>query len=446
MGRKLLILSYYFAPMNRIGAIRPTKLAKYLARMGYEVTVVCGRGTDELTDPLLERDLQELPDVRIIEERNWIRLLKTRSTRPGAAKPPRADAGPQALPRARGSLKARLADDLYRYLRYRADGSFYRRALRALRSSGERFDAVFASYGPLSVQRLAWQCKRLGVAKRWIADFRDEVRYPFGWQAGARKRYLRRVRKGADVITSAAPGCLRLMGLEERGTVLYNGYDREDLANAEPTERVAGRFTLLYCGTLFPGFSDITPVLRCLRELMESGEMEPERVRVQYLGGTESLFWEQARAAGVAAQCESLGLVDRRVALGYEQAADALLLALRNDANRYGVLTGKYLEYLMMEKPVIGCVSGDWPDSDIARHIRTGRVGCCYEEAAGEDSMAALRAYLLALYRRAAADEAPQLTRDVAYVDGFDYRTLVKRLDGLLSGQADARPQETEEI
>ena len=42
MGKRILIISYFFAPQNAMGAVRPTKLAKYLSRMGHEVTVLCG--------------------------------------------------------------------------------------------------------------------------------------------------------------------------------------------------------------------------------------------------------------------------------------------------------------------------------------------------------------------------------------------------------------------
>jgi hypothetical protein len=40
--KRVLIISAYFAPQNAIGAVRPTKLAKYLTRMGNAVTVLCG--------------------------------------------------------------------------------------------------------------------------------------------------------------------------------------------------------------------------------------------------------------------------------------------------------------------------------------------------------------------------------------------------------------------
>ena len=428
---KILIISYFFAPMNKIGAVRPTKLAKYLTRMGHEVTAIRGRWLEELTDPLLERDMRELHAVHEINERNWIRIIQARRGKPPAE--PMAGGAPSTGGIARKSRKARLMDSLYRYLRYRADCSFYHKALRFLKERGETYDVVFASYGPVSVQRLAWQCKRLGIAKRWIADFRDEARFPFAWQKGAQRRYIGMVRKHADCVTAAAPSYLDMTGLADHGVVLYNGYDREDLDGCAPAKREgAARLELLYCGTLFPGTTDITPLLRCLRGLMDEGLMERERVCVRYLGVSEGLFREQARLADAEGFCRVRGLVNRRAALENELAADALLLAARNDHARYGVIKGKYLEYLMIGKPILCCVSGDIPNSAIARHIREGRVGYCWEAAAGEPSTAALREYLLALYRRVLAGEPTLPDADPAYAERFDYRSLAQQLNACL--------------
>lgn len=60
MGKRILIISYFFAPQNAMGAVRPTKLAKYLSRMGHEVTVLCGPGMNDRRDPTLARDLRPL--------------------------------------------------------------------------------------------------------------------------------------------------------------------------------------------------------------------------------------------------------------------------------------------------------------------------------------------------------------------------------------------------
>ena len=67
------MVSYYFAPQNTIGAVRPTKLAKYLTRMGYDVTVICGAGMNAAKDPTLAHDLEGLSDVHMIREWNPLR-------------------------------------------------------------------------------------------------------------------------------------------------------------------------------------------------------------------------------------------------------------------------------------------------------------------------------------------------------------------------------------
>ena len=67
MGKRILIISYFFAPQNAMGAVRPTKLAKYLSRMGHEVTVLCGPGMNDRRDPTLARDLAALRVYRVVK-------------------------------------------------------------------------------------------------------------------------------------------------------------------------------------------------------------------------------------------------------------------------------------------------------------------------------------------------------------------------------------------
>ena len=90
MGKRILIISYFFAPQNAMGAVRPTKLAKYLSRMGHEVTVLCGPGMNDRRDPTLARDLAALREVHVIREWNPLRDRRPRPTTPAAATQPSA--------------------------------------------------------------------------------------------------------------------------------------------------------------------------------------------------------------------------------------------------------------------------------------------------------------------------------------------------------------------
>ena len=87
-----------------------------------------------------------------------------------------------------------------------------------------RMTMVFSTYAPWSVHEIAREAKRRGLARRWIADFRDEVGTAFAWQKGKKARYLRMLRREADVLCAASQGFLEMMGFEDVGRVLSNGF------------------------------------------------------------------------------------------------------------------------------------------------------------------------------------------------------------------------------
>ena len=58
--KRLLVVSYYYAPRNVIGAVRCTKIAKYIQRLGWNVDVVTSKYDNSLIkDPLLEKDSEK---------------------------------------------------------------------------------------------------------------------------------------------------------------------------------------------------------------------------------------------------------------------------------------------------------------------------------------------------------------------------------------------------
>ena len=58
--KKVLIVCNHFAPENILGAVRPTKLAKYLNIEGYGITVIAEKVEYDVIDSTLERDAKNL--------------------------------------------------------------------------------------------------------------------------------------------------------------------------------------------------------------------------------------------------------------------------------------------------------------------------------------------------------------------------------------------------
>ena len=275
--------------------------------------------------------------------------------------------------------------------------SFRRRAVAALDGLTGTYDVVFSTYAPWSVHEIAREAKRRGLARRWIADFRDEVGTAFAWQKGKKARYLRMLRREADVLCAASQGFLEMMGFEDVGRVLSNGFDREDLPPAEAAPARTGRLRVVYCGMLSMGRKgvgdrDLTPMFRALGALIKRGQLARSQVALVYAGGESALMQRQAAACGMG-DLEDHGLVSREESIALQRGADVLLMASWHMAAQRGILTGKLFEYMMMEKPIVCCMSGDLPGSGVKRVLEETGMGLCVEQAAGAADEAALDAF-----------------------------------------------------
>lgn len=428
---RILMISYYFAPQNLIGAVRPTKLAKYLARMGHEVTVICGAGRDGKVDPTLKRDLDELPDVHTLAEWNPLRAWKKRK---GGAPEAAGKPAPAAETARQQGLAFRLVDGAYIALRWLADRSFARLGRRELRKLSGTYDVVFSTYAPFSVHEIACRAKRAGLAKRWIADFRDEVGMPFSFQEGRKRRYLRMLRREADVLCAVSDGFLDMMGFAGIGRVLSNGFDREDIAGVETMGR-EDRLRVVYCGQLCDsrrelGNRDITPMFRVLAALVREGTLAREELRLVYAGREGALFAQYAASCGLEACVEDHGPVSREASIALQKGADILLMASHHTASQRGILTGKLFEYMMMDKPIVCCMAGDLPGSGVKAVLDQTGMGFCCEAASAQTDEAELLSYardLVAAYHA----KAPLLEgKNSARVECYAYPYLADTLSG----------------
>lgn len=437
--KRILIISYYFAPQNLIGAVRPTKLAKYLTRMGHEVTVICGLGRNGHIDPTLEQDLKELKDVHLIHECNPLRSMQIRkASQSSESKPESAPAAPvQNSPASANPVHKIIrasANAAYISQFWLADASFRRKAIRELGRLKGTYDFVISSYSPLSVHYIASAAKRRGIAKRWIADFRDEVVMWFQWMNYRKKRYFEMVRREADLICSVSQGTLDMMPLDGSARVLFNGYDREDVPPAETSVRNEKNLRIVYCGQInmcrknIPD-RDLTPLFRALRRLMEEKLISEDEISIVYAGGEGQTMRLHAAAGGLEARVQDHGIVSRKKSIELQGTADILLLASANMSHQSGILTGKMFEYMMMDKPIICCMNGDLPGSGIKQVLTETGMGFCCEQAAGTADEEALTAYLRILIScwRKGASMLPD--RNEEAIESYAYPGLAKTLD-----------------
>ncbi|MEG0271332.1 MAG: hypothetical protein RR821_13890, partial [Clostridia bacterium] len=429
MKKRVLLISYYFAPQNTIGAVRPTKFAKYLTKMGYEVTVICGIGLNGAQDPTLKRDLAELSDVHVVSEWNPLRAYQARKNRKASLAKEAKAKQPAAVAEAAVSkgLVQRMANGLYLFACVLSDKSFCHRVKRELHKLSGTYDVVFSSYAPISVHRAARAAKKSGLAKRWIADFRDEVNMSFGWQEGVRRRFMKMLRKDADLLCAVSDGVLNMMHLQDVGRVLSNGFDREDIrdvlvlpADKPPLLRI------VYCGQFRMGRRnvenrDIKPFFSALRTLVEQGMCKAEEFSLLYAGDEGEVFTAYASAFGLEARVMDFGRVSREQSLALQKSADLLLMASLNEAGQTGILTGKLFEYMMMEKPIVCCMAGDLAGSELKQVLEATGLGICCEQAGGEAERQALYQYLCELMARWKQGQPLLVSKNIVEQSKYDY-------------------------
>ena len=433
--KKILIVSYYFAPQNVIGAVRATKLAKYLSRMGHEVTVLCGEGLSSLQDPTLKRDLEQMTDVHTLREWNPMRSRKQRVQAKQGEETAKAVSAEKA---GGGGMKRRVLNGIYLFLLFCADMHFAWQGVVAVRRMGKRFDVVLTSYGPWSMHQIGRKVKKQGRAARWIADFRDVVEAPLFPSKRWVTTYVAGARKYADQITGVSTGYLETMGLGQAGRCIPNGFDREDLQGIEIIPRQGEKqFRFVYCGQMYGAQRDLRAFFRGMKELAAEGVIGEGDFLLEHAGKPQDgeIFSHQATECGLEANVRLRGMLPRDEAIRLQLEADAILIAAWNTPECCGNLPGKLLEVLMMERPLVCCTTGTIPESESAKVIRQTETGYCYEEAAGEASFLGLKAYLRGLCEPFRAGKEAPFAPNRSEIEKYTYAKVAERFAALMQGE-----------
>ena len=187
---------------------------------------------------------------------------------------------------------------------------------------------------------------------------------------------------------------------------------------------------MLSMGRKGVGDRDLTPMFRALSTLIKRGQLARSQVALVYAGGESALMRRQAAACGMGDLVEDHGLVSREQSIALQRGADILLMASWHMAAQRGILTGKLFEYMMMEKPIVCCMSGDLPDSGVKRVLEQTGMGLCVEQAAGAADEAALDAYMTELACRWKQGKPLLSSKHPEEVETFAYPALADRLAG----------------
>ena len=431
---KILLIAFYFAPLNKIAAIRPSKLCKYWVRSGHDVTVLTA--DNERAFPLHDRLLlsTELEQCSIVRTPFLSRTLLKKSVRSADGEPARQGGSPAAEVKPQAVSLLRRTLEWTRTFFNEENSSWYwmsRGALRRLMRN-EKFDMVVSTFGPINCHRLGMYAKKLQPSVQWIADFRDPYYMTDDFKLGpVRKALIKRretnVYQKADCITFISEGITefaRSLSLNKPVEIITNGFDLDDNRQAGAVTERKGKLTVAYAGSIYAHMRDATALFEAIRDLIEAGSIAADDITVEYAGYHGAILKSFAEKCNLQAIVTDHGMLPREKALALLSGADATLLLTTNRRNRQGVTTGKFYDYLLVGRPIIALVGGDIPNSEVAQMIRENGLGFVWEEAGGPQETERLKEYLLA---RLAGRQAGEGNLAGEFRESFAYGTLAER-------------------
>lgn len=436
--KKILIISEFFAPQNAIGAVRPTKFAKYLKRQGgYDITVVTKEVMTNIVDSSLQNDMILIDKIFYCKPGKFVCWVNQKIHQ--AKQSSFYDSN--ELNSMKALKKLTIKKKMYQTIRFLVqvlnDISYSRLAWKILQEAGKaEYDVVISTYGPFSSHLLGGKIKKRHSQTLWIADFRDQVYTddapkPF---RGFCKRYVQRIIKKADVITAVSTGVLDSLSLmdEKRCCIITNGFDREDLPlHVSENNLISRKMRLLYTGQMYFGQRDLSLLFKALSELITEESIPADSIQIEYAGNSFDEFLRQAASFGLQDQLINHGYVSRARSLQMQKEAQVLLLASWNRMGSTGIVTGKFLEYMLMDKPIICIITGNLPNSQLKQMIANAQNGICCEEAAGMADFISLKQYLLSLYNEYQENGQLCIYPNEEYIETYNYQNITRELEKL---------------
>ena len=228
--KKLLILSFYFPPRNRISSYRTAGFCRYLTEFGWEPTVICEDWPNHARDY----------DSSLLAGLEDLAIHRINSYKPSG-------------------LERLLVRNVYPWLYpEKTPYNWWKLALAKaieLCSTG-RFDAIVASHDPLATLKIAQALSR-EFRIPWVADLRDS--WNVQTLSSPRKQKLiasceLKLCKDADsVVTVSGEIATRLESLTSKKIhIIENGFDKIENLNNQESKKLRGVFSIIYAGNLAP--------------------------------------------------------------------------------------------------------------------------------------------------------------------------------------------------
>lgn len=380
--KKILIVSELFYPQNAIGALRPTKIRNALVKKGYLVDVITKSFSSQYESP--ERG--NIWRIDAVEKSNSL------------------NSNVSAVVTSKFFKEFRCAKRTI--IAINKGKHYYNHVIDFIETQNidlSVYEAILTTFGPISSIMIGLNIKKKYPEINWICDFRDPMvveeisvfMKPFMYI------FQRMACKNANHIVAVSNGYLkRICGnqYKQKRHMIPNGYDITDKRISDDYSPSVDTLHITYVGTLYEGKRKITPFFRVLRELADEGQVDLHKICFDYAGREGSFLISQANEYDLGSIVHDHGVLPRNECLKLQFSSHLLVLSTWNNRGEEGVFPGKFLEYMLIGRPIISITDGNIPDGEVTLVMREGHFGVAYESARDKEDIKSLKDYIKTCY------------------------------------------------
>tara|TARA_R110002051_G_scaffold13808_4_gene45580 strand:- start:7962 stop:9233 length:1272 start_codon:yes stop_codon:yes gene_type:complete len=374
--RKVLVITYYWAPAGGPGVQRWLKFVKYLRDFDIEPVLYIPENphyplTDEsfLKDIPKDLTIYKQPILEPYRLATFFSSKKTKRISSGIILTKNQSFIEKALLWIRGNL---FIPDARKFW-VKPSVSFLKDVL-----AKENIKTIITTGPPHSVHLIGYYLKK-EKQLNWIADFRDP------WTTIGYHKKLKLTSKSAqkhkklesDVLNSAdkiivtsSTTKLEFEQITNRPIqVITNGYDGEVVLNS----KLDSKFTISHIGSLLSGRNP-NNLWKVLADLVNENSEFKKALCLQFIGVVSNDVLQAIKDAGLIEQTEVLGYVSHEEALSYQKSSQILLLVEIDSEDTKGIIPGKVFEYMAANRPIIGIGPQNWEVGEIVNKTKTGCI------------------------------------------------------------------------
>lgn len=430
--RTVLIIAYHFPPGGGPGVQRVLKHVTYLREAGWRPIVLTVENGDfpARDESLLAKIPSDVPVHRVPIKEPYTLYRKIMGAK-GAA----IDVNVNKTSAQRRGWKSRLAE-FVRATFFIPDArvAWLLTAVKVgVRLCKEyHVDAIYSSSPPYTCALIGRAIKRR-TGLPWVAGLRDPwtnfLTTPERWflPAAIDRGLEHSVLREADAVECAWQGIIddamgKYPGLDRsKFHHVPNGFDSADFPDV-PYQR-NDVFTITYTGSMY-GHRNPKRFLEALEELHRQGILEPQDVRLRFVGRFGDDVKDMLAASRFAVSVENIPYVPHAESVAYLMRSDVLLLIVDETKESAEIVPGKVYEYLGVGRPILALAPHG---SAIERLMVETQAGMCAPQERVDVIVEALKTFH-ARWKNGIDIAAP----DARAIKAYERRESARQLGGIL--------------